>query len=261
MSTSLTHITHTNAPPPPSPLSAEDIRHYLDYVGEPLRERRDALLAALDAMKAVHASITDDDTLGTVAENMRMAAALARVTEERRKDAKNPFLEGGRCVDDWFKRLMEPLQAAMRPLQAAMNAYAALKLARERAEAEEARRIAEVEAQRAAAAAAKMLARGQNASTALDAAAESAARAAEAEAITQMRPAELTRTRGVFGAVASARETWTWRVTDLDAVPRAYLMLNPDAVKAAGKQRDKAGKPLAVITGIEWVPETKMGVR
>lgn len=253
-----------NTPAPPRPLDAIEINDYLAYIGEALIQRRDALVAALRNMAAASPTIEDDEVLGDIAENMRMAAALSRTGEDRRKETKEPFLLGGRVVDAWFKRWLEPLSNAMAPVQSAMNDYAARKLAAARAVAahEAARRlaIAEAAAQEAAAA---MRARAPDVAViaALDQAASAERDVAAAEARAMARPADLTRSYGTYGAVASVRQSWAWRVDDPALVPRHYLMLDDDKIRQAAKQRDASGRPVVVIPGVSFYPVTKMGVR
>lgn len=254
-----------NTPAPPAPLTPADITRYLNYACEDLKVRRDELVEALQAAFARYPRIDDDreDILGICAENMRMAAALSRSAEDERTTNKHPFLAGGRAVDTWFKVWAAPLERAMEPVQAAMDDFGARKLAREQAEALAAKALADAEADRAADAAAEALRAGRpdEASAALDRVTGAAQAAEVAEERANAKPADLTRTYGAYGAVASVRQTWGWEVTDINAVPRAYLMVNSDSIKAAGKQRDAAGRPIAVIPGIRWVATTKMGVR
>jgi hypothetical protein len=251
----------SNAPPPPTPLSPEQIRDFLDYNGTTLHDRREEVLRALASNLTKFPTIQNDEALGIIAENMRMASALARTSEERRVADKAPFLVGGREVDGWYKKFLAPLHAGMAPLQHLMNDYAARKLAKQRAEAEAERLRLAAAAQREAKRAAEALERDREVDTALDRAAEAAAAADEAAERAGGKAADLTRTYGVFGAVASAREKWRWRVTDIDLVPRKYLRIDNDAVDAAGKKRDPSGKPIETIPGIEWYSDVSMGVR
>jgi hypothetical protein len=254
-----------NSPAPPAPLTPADITRYLNYACDDLRDRRDELVKALVKTFASYPRIADDreDILGLCAENMRMALALGRTAEDERTTNKAPFLTGGRAVDTWFKAWAAPLLRAMEPVQAAMDDFGVRKLAREQAEALAAKALADAEADRAADAAAAALRAGRpdEASAALDRVTDAAQAAEHADERANAKPADLTRSYGAFGAVASVRQTWGWEVTDINAVPRPYLMVNPDMVKAAAKGRDAGGRPIAVIPGIKWVPTTKMGVR
>jgi hypothetical protein len=245
-----------NAPQPPKPLSRDEINEYLAYACSALIERRDELVAALREMAATYETIDDDDTLGVVAENMRMANTLRRSADDTRKQQKDPFLSGGRTVDLWFSTFGQPLSDVCEPIQRAMDAYGKRKLAAQRAAAEAERARAQAEADRQAERAAQRMT-----SEALNAAALAAQEADRAEIKANARPAELTRTRGDYGAVASVRSTWSWEITDIAAVPRQYMIVSPDSIKEAAKQRDPSGKPVAEIPGIRWVEQTRMGVR
>lgn len=258
---SLTHNTATNAPPPPSPLTTAEINDYLDYTSEALITRREKIIAALQATAFAYPTIDDDRALGEAAENIRMAAALTRSAEDKRKEVKKPFLDGERTVDSWFKNFSTPLTQAMTKLQVIMNDYGARKLAAARLAAEQERRRAQAEADRLAAIAAAQLRKGQDADKTLARAAIAAHAADTAQDRTDARPADLTRTTGDYGATASVRQTWGWEIEDIDAIPRQYLQVNPDAIKAAAKQRSASGKPVAVIPGIRWTATTKVGVR
>lgn len=260
-STILPAFTGTNAPQPPRPLTPEEIAAFLDYAGTGLIERRDALIEALHAATEAYPVIENDEVLGEVAENTKMSALLGRTSRERHDEHKAPFLAGGRVVDKWFHDFMTPLAAAMAPVQAAMNRYGEKKLADQRRIAAEVRAKAQAEADRLAEIAARDMRARRNSDESLKAAAKAEAVAESATRAENARPADMTRTRGDYGAVASVRETWSWKVVSLKAVPWPYLMINETAVKEAARARDESGKPIAVIPGIEWVSTTKVGVR
>lgn len=259
-----------NAPTPPTPLSALEIREYLDYALATLVARRDEILAALKAQLEAHPTIENDAQLGDAVENRRMAETMLRTLDTRRKAEKDPFLEGGRTVDAWFKAFVAPLDGTLEDVKTSMNDYGARKLAIQRAEAQRRADAAKIEADRAAAAAAAALAAAKPkrrlfeddpTTTALDDAAAAAAAAERAQAHVHAKPAEHTRTVGTFGAVASMRRTWGWELDDITAVPAQYLQVNAGAIKEASRARDDSGKPTIVIPGIRWVPTDSMVVR
>jgi hypothetical protein len=242
------YIPGANAPMPPAPpLTPTEIKAYLDYALEQLLNRRAEICAALDNNFATHPVIEDEETLGNVAENVRMASALTKTAKARHTEHKEPYLTGGRAVDAWFKVFAQPLEQAVSQVQAVMNKYGDAKLARERAAAVQARRLAEAEAARLAEIAAQRMEQGRSADIALENAARAADDADAAARRETAKPAALTRTYGTYGAVASVREKWSWEVEDLDRVPRKYLMVDAE--------------PTAVIAGIRWVSSTKVGVR
>lgn len=232
---------------PPDPLEA--LRADLVEVHGDLMSRADALLAGIARAPA---TITDEDTAARIADFAKQVAACIKLAEERRTRAKQPHLDAGRAIDAWFKRLTDALDGGRRALLDRLTAYqrAKAEAARAKAEAEErARREAEriererVEAELRAAMEAERAAKseGEKAAAlqrAIDAEARAAERKAEAEkaaAIAAAKPAELSRTRGDYGAVASIRARWTYEVVDLAKVPREYLALNPTKVNAAIK--------------------------
>jgi hypothetical protein len=251
-----------NAPPPPVPLTPAEIKAWLDYEMASLLELRGERLTALQAIAASFPRIDDDETLGEIAENVRMAKALIRTAEARRVEQKRPFREGGAAVDTWFKRFTASFDAPFNALQQAMNEYGERKLAAAKREAEAEFAAAKQRAEEAAARAAAALAEApQKADQQLAEAVEADEAAARAREAAQARPADHTRVYGTFGAVTSMRTRWRYEVTDFNAIPRQYLMLNHDAIKFAAKDRDAQGRPTAEISGITWVPEHSMGVR
>jgi hypothetical protein len=136
--------------------------------------------------------------------------------------------------------------------------------------AAEARRAAEEEARRARAEAdrlaAEALARevaakpSAPAAPVLDRAIEAEARAAVADAIAAAKPADLSRTRGDYGAVASLRTTWEYEVTDFNAVPRQFLVVNDLGIRAHIRTRAK-DQPPSPIAGIKFIEKSTAVVR
>lgn len=251
----------SNTPPPPAPLDAAQIAAYLDYAGTDLLTRRDELIKALHANAQKYPRIDDDDVLGRVGENIGLGKKLAALAETARETTKKPFWDGGKAVDAWFRAFLIPLAAAVAPVQTAMNDYGQRLLAKRRAEQDALRARAQAEADRLAEIAAAAIDKGGDADVALEQAGAAAGRAEQADTAASARAPDLTRSYGSYGSAISARESWSWEVTDEAIVPRAYMMISPDAIKAAGKVRDRSGKPTKVIPGIRWVSTTKVGVR
>jgi hypothetical protein len=251
----------SNAPPPPAPLAPEQIRQFLDYESDVLRQRRDELIAVLKDTISAYDSLTDDDLAAEVGENLRMAGALSRTLEDRRKTYKKPFLSGGQVVDDWVRAFADPLRQAVAPVQKLLDDWGSrrLRTAREAARAEHAAAQAEAERLRHEVGAA--LSRGETPTVLLQQAADAAEAAEKAAARAEGRSAPLTRNRGIFGAVMSVRERWEWTVTDLDQVPREFLMVDPAKMRAAMEARDDSGKPTASIPGIAWTEREEVRIK
>lgn len=84
--------------------------------------------------------------------------------------------------------------------------------------------------------------------------------AAAVAASATARPADLSRTRGDMGSVASLKQTWAFEVTDITKVPAHMLMVNEAAVKAHVKARLK-DQPPAPVAGIRFYTQASATVR
>ena len=234
---------------PPTPLTSTEVQaHLADEYGH-LATRRQELLEGVTRFQTL-LPITTDEQQGKTADFVKQLRSHLRAYEDRRTEAKKPFLEGGRAVDAWFRTATGALLKATETVEDAMTAFAREQERKRRAAAEaEARRVAEearIQAERAEA---------TMQPAHLDQAALTAAEADRAQTAAQARPAEFTRTRGDYGSVASLREFWEFDVIDLDQVPRQYLVLDPAAVRraiAAGAR---------VIPGLTITSSSKVAVR
>ena len=192
-----------------------------------LHERADELTAAF---ARVPATIEDDTLAGKCADFVKQINACQKDADDRRVKAKAPYLEAGKTIDAFFKQIGDELGGVKTAVIARLSSYQ-----QKRAEAERRRR--EDEARRLAEEAAK---REAEAGTmdALDEAIEAHGEARKAEAEAAAKAADMHRARGDYGAVASIRTTWNFQLLSLALVPREYLSLNEQAVRAA----IKAGK-------------------
>jgi hypothetical protein len=231
-----------NSPPP----EIEILRERLSDSNVTLLARRDELLASLPRVPAI---IEDEQTCGKVADLIKLFTACAKSAEGARIAAKEPFLESGRAVDGFFKQIIDPLTKAKITIETKLTAYQRIQVAEERRrrEAEEQRQREEASRLAREAAEQAALMRSQ---TDLDAAvsadelarqaAADAERAAKAAAV---KPAELSRARGDFGAVASLRTWWDMRDLDRDVVDlealRPHIAL--DAIEKAVRSFIRAG--------------------
>lgn len=241
--------THNN---PPDPI--EILRAQLAETHEPLAQRKADLLAMGERAPA---SVDDEDTAARVADGIKACSAFGKNATAARVAAKEPYLAAGRAVDGWFAALADPVEKMKASLSALLTDYqkrvAAAERARREAEAAELRRQQqEAERQRQeadrlarearaaarkadddkAAAEADRQRAEQEVRDARAAADKARAEAEKAAAAAAEKPAELSRQRTDFGAVASLRRIWKFRVTKPEIVPRSFLTVDNAAIAA-----------------------------
>jgi hypothetical protein len=257
-----------NKPTPPRPINPAQIIEFLNYENEALVEmiHRDVATLAEDA----EVVITDPMVLRRIGANMDIAKTHARQAEKLRKEQKDPFLEGGRTVDKWFNRAMAALERAMMPVQQAMNAYARREDELRREEARKAAEAAAAEAQRQAEAVAAQLKRNPlnpAVDGMLDDATEAAKEAEKAAALATGKAADLVRETTDYGAVVSARESWSGAVTDPSKVPLEYWQINQSLLDAhirlfakdkPAAARDNARDGTSPIPGVKIIRTVTM---
>jgi len=202
--------------PPPDLLTGDALRSKLIEEHDALLRRRDELLAAEARIPA----IDSEDAARKVSDYIKQIAAAAKATDAARVGVKEPYLEGGRGVDGFFKAITDPLATTKRNVEAKLTAFLRAKEAEERRRREqierEAREQAE-DARREAEAAEKAARDTPTLETAI--AAEDASKIAEADLVkaeksAEVKAAELSRVRGEFGAVSSLRTSWVFNEID-----------------------------------------------
>lgn len=202
---------------PPAIPTAEQINDALGLDQIKLLRRRDELIEALDR---VPLEIEDPETEQKVTDFGSQIAAAIKAAEASRVGAKEPYLAGGRAVDGFFAKIVDPLLTAKSTLAKRLTIYKRKREDEERqrrAAAWEAKQEAERKAREEQAAREKELTDDASLKTAL-AAREAADRAAEerarAQQAAEVKPAELSGSRGDMGGYSSLRTTWDFR--DLD---------------------------------------------
>lgn len=237
----------------------------------PIKEVLDADFADLKAdidgltqeMRDSYTAPKNDDDQAAIGKLIIRARALAKRADENRTAEKAPILEAGRDLDGWFKDTLASLVKGSEALQGLADNYVRQKDAEARAkaerEAEELRRKEKAEREKAdaaktAAGAGRAEARAENL----------AAKAEQAEETATARTADLTRSR-VGGVTASARGTWTARITDYQAAikPLGALghFLKQDHIEAALNSLAKTQKAAAEWPGVTFSQETKANFR
>ncbi|MFM8747536.1 MAG: hypothetical protein ACKOED_12875, partial [Aestuariivirga sp.] len=244
MPDALTGLIGHNSPPPDL-LLGEPLRDRLAEENGQLIARRDELLAAAARIPA----IDSDDVAGRVSDYIKQLTALTKAAESKRTDAKEPYLEGGRNIDGFFRAITDPVAKAKTAIERRLTDYLRDKEARARREREErersARQAAET-ARREAEAKARALTDEPSLEAAI--AAQKAAETASADLVkasqaAAAKPAELSRTRGDYGAVSSLRTQWDFDEIDREALDLEALRFHipADGLERAVRAFIKAG--------------------
>ena len=221
---------------PPLALAPTEINDRMIEDERSLMARRDELVGMVNAFLTEHPTITDDDLKGRASDIGKALQGAQKVRLDHFTTTKKPFLEGGREVERFFKSIELALDGALRRIAAPITAYDI---------AVEAERRAELARQAAEAAAAAARAREE---LARQAAAAEAARQANlpppvervaietvisrqdaaetAERRASVKAADLTRSRGNFGSVASLRTLKNVELQDISKVPLRYLVFD-----------------------------------
>ena len=262
-----------NRPPP----DAEQISDRLAEAHAEVVKRQAELL---DALKRAPETVYGGNA-GQVTDFIKQIAAATKHINVARTVEKEPFLNGGRTVDTFFKRLADPLDKAKATLQDRLTIYERARGNEERRVREEAARIEREEAQRLQAIAdereraAREVERAADTDATLDHAIEAdaaarqaaaAARQADADAVVAERvakakAAQLHTTRGDYGSSSSLRTFWDFAdldrgALDLDAL-RLHIPL--DGLEKAIRAYIKAGG--REMRGVRIFKNTKSVVR
>lgn len=226
--------------------AAQRIREDLDVKHIDILARAKDLLAAC---ARVPEAITDDETAGKVGDFVKQIATCMKAADTARVGEKEPFLAGGRTVDGYFKALTDPLDKAKGAVQQRITLYLREKEAAERRAREEAarleREVAEAKRREAEAAAAAMVNQSSldDAVAAELAAKKASADAAAADKAANVNAAELSRTRGDYGSVASLVTFWDFKDLDRDKIDLQVLRhhIPVDALEKAVRSFIKSG--------------------
>lgn len=231
--------------PPRDLLIGESLREKLTDEHAAMLKRRDDLLQAAERVP----DITDDDTAAKVSDFIKQLMALDKAANGARVSAKEPYLEGGRGVDGFFKAISDPVSTAKMKVERKLTTYLREKADRERREREEQARLAREEEDRKrleAEEAAKKVQDEQSLATAIEAEKQvqvAVADVTKAEKEATAKPAEMSRVRGEYGAVSSLRTTWTFRDIDRAAIDLEALRhhIPTDGLERAVRSFIRAG--------------------
>ena len=207
---------------------------------EPYREA-----AARFRQEAEALAIGGDEALGLAITSLAAIAETNRAGEAHRKRLTATLNEHVKKINAVFHMVMDPLAEAERIVKRKIGDYQM----EQRRKAEEAARLAELERRRLEA---EALQRAEEAVRAAQAASEAATlplfverqeqavatagaaqEAAAKAAAPILTPAPPPKTVQVGGAKATVKSRWTFKLTDFQKVPRAFLVLNETAVRKA----------------------------
>lgn len=236
----------------PPPESVQDIYDRLTETHGSMITRRDELMAGVARVPAE----IDDDNVSKIIDFVKQIKAAMTKASDAFKTEKAPYLEGGRAVDGFFKKITESLDDGVKALNKKLTVYQIAKEAEERRVREAAAQVAREEAARqqkvadAAAAALRVeadkLREDENLAGAVEREAEAQranAAAMDAQRAAQAKVADLSRTRGDMGGVSSLRTEWKGELTDRATLDLEALRehLSADALDQAIRSAVKAG--------------------
>jgi hypothetical protein len=217
--------------------------------------------------------IDDDATSGVWNDKIKdLIVPKLKALESEREATKRPYIIAERTVDGYFQTLKARVTAAHGQIAGVVGSYLTRKrdaeqarlreearqraaLAdRERQEAAERQRKAdEAEAKNRHTAAANHRRQADEAAAAAraaDEAAEAARKAAEASS------ADLARTRSVGGSLATLKDSWDFRIDDIEAVKgqKLWALVDRTAKEKAIRAYIRANAPKQLAEGEEWQP-------
>lgn len=184
--------------------------------------------------KAEQAVVASNEDASAATNDLSMMAVMGRDLEDKRTEYVQPLNTLVREMNTFFKTLSGPLDEANKTLRAKVEAYLGEQRRLQQAAEDLNRRAVE-------------LAREQ-------AAANSGVFTVDVNPVPV--PAAIKTARGGLGS-AGLTDNWVYEVTDMDAVPRAYLMPDEAILKATAKAyHDKK-----LIPGIHFYNDPHLTVR
>ncbi|MDR6431256.1 hypothetical protein [Brucella pseudogrignonensis] len=206
--------------------------------------------------------IESDDDLGPLGEIVLDAKALSKRIEAARKTEKDPFVKGGKEVDQFFHPLTDRLDRIVDVFENEATKY-------QRAKAEAERRRAADEAAKLRAEEDRKLREAETAkrdSTVerkKDEAADLNSQAADADRRADASAAELTKVRTDNGVTASAKTKWAFRIVDLAAIDLNSLrdFFRVEDIEKAIRSKVAIHKGNAKIEGVDVFEDVKATFR
>lgn len=210
------------------------------------------------AEKFLSAAIESQDQADQAAVWSKKIAAIAKKAVDLHKIEKQPFLDGGRAVDDKWRPLKEEPDALSKRLKRHLDVFLTNEQRKER-ERQEAARREEERLRREAEDAARKAAESDQQSDADRSAAKEEAERLKREADAKAKEAEARNaTAGRTGAKVSLRTFVSARVTDYEAAAKALLAMNHADLKSTIDQlANRAVRAGVSLEGVERVEEQR----
>lgn len=230
-------------------------------------ERADLLREVAELRSAMEnaPSVQSVKDVEACAEIVAMAADLGKRVDKARADDKNPYLNGGREVDEFYRPHLDGIAAIRRGLTESLTAWQRKKAQEEQARraAEEKRLRDEAEARDKAARKAEEDGRGFHAAQHAQKADDARARAGEAAAAAKAPRADaIQKTTTASGQTLGAKTEWTFEVEDWSAIDLNAIrhFVKRDAVEAALRLAIRQGVHKGVA-GVRIYEDIKATVR
>lgn len=168
------------------------------------------------------ALVTDDESLEQGKELAKVGKKLETLIEDRRKEITKPYLDEKKRIDDFVKLLLAEVNDAVKVLRGRILDFEREK---ERIRLENLRKLEEEQRAKQAEIEKKLRESAQNQDMS---AAQEALKLNEELMIDAQREAQFEQAKS-----SSIRKVWTYEITDENAVPRNYLMIDEKKVKQA----------------------------
>lgn len=215
--------------------------------------------AILDVAKAY--VIDSPEMASAAAEELGQIKAKQKKLDDLRMSMTRPLDEAKKRIMDLFRKPQELLASAETTIKGAIGVYQA----EERRKAEELRKAAEevarkerellAEEARQAAEAAKAAAAAGDEEAAAQASMQAAVLAAEAEVVEHFAPAVVEQPAKLAGI--SSRTDWDFEITDVNAIPREFLVVDEKKIR----QYVKAMKSDAKMPGVRVFAKETIAAR
>jgi hypothetical protein len=248
-----------------------------DFVVE--QERVKSLLGAMGRfnalLKSTDGKITSAAIAGKAGDFVKQLRDTVKDIEAKREAYKRPIITAGKTIDAAFKNpMISPLQKAAEDVLYEINGYqererkAESKRQREAAAADalERRRAADAEQARLAANAAAAESAGDiESALEIEAEAEQVNALAKVEAAPAYTPPaaeiKLATQKSDLGSTIGTRVTWNFELVDIALVPKMFVSLNTDMVKAMLKSDPTIKTGSQPIPGVRFYATQSANVR